>query len=55
MRHGDTANFEEELADAVIRILDICGTMGIDLEQAILNKMARNRERPVKHGKVTTL
>ena len=40
-----------ELADAVIRIADLCGYMGIDLEAAIREKMAYNATRPHKHGK----
>lgn len=41
-----------ELADAVIRIADLCGYMGIDLEAAIAEKMAYNESRPYKHGKI---
>ncbi len=40
-----------ELADAVIRIADLCGHMGIDLEAAIDLKMAYNETRPFTHGK----
>lgn len=40
-----------ELADAVIRIADLCGYLGIDLEKAIAEKMAYNETRPYKHGK----
>ena len=40
-----------ELADAVIRIADLCGYMGIDLEAIIREKMAYNATRPYKHGK----
>jgi NTP pyrophosphatase (non-canonical NTP hydrolase) len=39
-----------ELADVVIRIFDACGRYGIDLEAAILEKMAYNATRPHKHG-----
>ena len=41
-----------ELADAVIRIADLCGYMGIDLESAIALKMEYNENRPFKHGKL---
>lgn len=51
VRHGDAANFAEELADAVIRILDISASLGIDLEQAIEDKMEKNEGRPYMHGK----
>lgn len=40
-----------ELADAVIRIADLCGFMGIDLESMIREKMQYNAARPYKHGK----
>ena len=39
-----------ELADVVIRMADFCGDMGIDLEQAILTKMAFNETRSYRHG-----
>lgn len=37
---------EVELADAVIRIADLCGAMGYDLGGAIAEKMAFNAKRP---------
>jgi len=40
-----------ELADAVIRIADLCGYMEIDLEAVIREKMEYNATRPYKHGK----
>lgn len=43
-------SFEDELADAVIRIADLCGKMGIDLERHIELKMAYNKTRGYKHG-----
>ena len=42
--------FHIELADAVIRIFDLCGAMGIDLEQAIRDKALYNDTRPQRHG-----
>lgn len=44
-------NFEEELADVVIRIMDLGQWMGLDIPGAIVKKMARNRVRPYKHGR----
>jgi NTP pyrophosphatase (non-canonical NTP hydrolase) len=49
-RIGDQDNFVEELADVCIRIFDLCGSRGIDLEKAILEKMERNKGRSHKHG-----
>lgn len=42
---------EDELADAVIRIFDLCGLLGIDLDQHIELKMEYNTMRGYKHGK----
>mgnify|MGYP001159337263 FL=1 len=39
-----------ELADIVIRVFDVCGRYGIDLEKAITEKMAYNATRPQRHG-----
>ena len=43
--------FEDELADTVIRILDLCGARGIDLEWHINQKMKYNATRERMHGK----
>ncbi len=50
-RNGDAAMVAEELADTVIRILDMCGGLEIDLEHEIVRKMKTNEGRPKKHGK----
>jgi len=49
-RKGDSENFSEELADVCIRIFDLCGLKGINLEKAILKKMEFNKTRSYKHG-----
>lgn len=43
--------FEDELADTVIRILDLCGARGIDLEKHIDLKLKYNATRERMHGK----
>ena len=43
--------FEDELADSVIRIFDLCGKHNIDIENHIIYKLAYNRTREHKHGK----
>jgi len=45
------SGLEEELADAIIRICDYAGGMGLFLPEAIEAKMAYNATRPKKHGK----
>lgn len=39
-----------ELADIVIRVADLCGLYGIDLEKAIKEKLSFNKTRPYRHG-----
>ena len=39
-----------ELADAIIRIADMCGAYGLDLEEALTKKMEYNKSRPYRHG-----
>lgn len=43
--------FEDELADTIIRILDLCGAKGIDIEKHIELKMKYNATRERMHGK----
>ena len=43
--------FEDEIADAMIRLLDMCGGLGIDIEFHVLSKVLYNSTRPYKHGK----
>lgn len=43
--------FEDELADAVIRIMDLAEYKGIDLEAHVIAKMRYNETREHKHGK----
>jgi len=43
--------FEDELADVVIRVFDLCAFKGIDIESHIKAKMRFNSMREHKHGK----
>ena len=43
--------FEDEIADAVIRLLDLAGGLNIDLEKHIIAKVKYNETRPRLHGK----
>ena len=51
-RVQDKANFNEELADTFIRLLDLCGGLKIDIEEEINKKYLKNKSRPYKHGKI---
>lgn len=48
---GYKDTFEDELADIMIRVMDLAHYKGIDLELAIKAKMRYNSLRPYKHGK----
>ena len=50
VRHGDWLNFKEELADTVIRLMDIAECYEINLEEEILRKDAINQKRGHMHG-----
>ncbi|MCH8491178.1 MAG: hypothetical protein LAT81_14790 [Oceanicaulis sp.] len=43
--------FEDELADALIRILDLSGALNIDIQKHVELKLRYNKTRPYKHGK----
>lgn len=47
----ELTQLSEELADIVIRVADEAQTQGVDLETAIVKKMAYNVTRPRLHGK----
>lgn len=47
---GKPEGFGVELADAVIRIADLCGYLQIDLAEEIERKAAYNESRPYRHG-----
>lgn len=47
----DFSSVEEELADAVIRIMDYCFGKDLDIAGAIEAKMEYNKHRDFMHGK----
>jgi len=47
----DKAGLAEELADIVIRCMDLAGGYNIDLQSAVEKKMEKNAKRPYLHGK----
>lgn len=42
---------EDEIADTIIRLLDLCGMLDIDIDKHIELKMQYNSSRPYLHGK----
>jgi hypothetical protein len=50
-REGDTEHLGEEMADVFIRLYDLCGAMGIDIEKEVRQKFLVNMGRPTLHGK----
>ncbi len=48
---GKPEGFSIEIADAVIRCMDLCEALGVDLAYAIRRKMEYNASRPHMHGK----
>jgi len=51
VRKDNMENFKEEIADVIIRLLNICGSAKIDIDKTISQKMEKNRKRPKRHGK----
>lgn len=46
----DQTVFAEEMADAVIRIMDLCEWVGINLGNVIIDKAKYNESRSHRHG-----
>ena len=53
LRQSDTDDeaVAEELADIIIRTMDLAGELGVDLERTIYEKVKRNKLRAFKHNK----
>jgi NTP pyrophosphatase (non-canonical NTP hydrolase) len=49
-RHDDHANFAEEMADILIRVLDACPGLGVDIDAEVEKKLIKNAARGFKHG-----
>lgn len=48
--HGKPVGFAIELADVLIRVLDLCGLLEIDIDDAVRRKHEYNKTRPYRHG-----
>lgn len=44
-------HFTEELADTIIRLLDIAGGLELSIGETLMKKLEYNKTRPHKHGK----
>lgn len=51
LESGKPVGFPSELADIVIRVMDLCEHLGIDLAEEIVLKHEYNKSRPFMHGK----
>jgi NTP pyrophosphatase (non-canonical NTP hydrolase) len=49
-RKNDKVNFEEEMADVIIRCLDCTEGLKLDIGAAILKKLEKNKTRGPRHG-----
>ena len=48
---GVKDSFVDEIADTIIRLLDLCGELEIDIDAQMEWKMNYNKSREAKHGK----
>ena len=51
LRNGDAENYVEELADIIIRVLDLAEFDGLEIGHAVVQKMFKNMDRPRLHGR----
>jgi len=51
IQHGEYPKLFEELADVIIRTLDLAGYLDCKIGDWVVDKMNRNKYRPYKHGK----
>lgn len=51
VRDSNYVGLEEELADVIIRTLHMAAGLSMDIEKAVMDKMAYNRARPHLHGR----
>lgn len=49
-RKRDFKKFEEEMADIFIRLVGMCRSMNVQLEQRVCEKIKFNSTRPHRHG-----
>lgn len=49
-RRGQAYAMGKELADVILRVTQLCYTLGIPLEDLVYEKLEFNKTRPYKHG-----
>ena len=49
-RKDEKEHFAEEIADVLIRVLDLTGGMGIDIDEEVAKKLEINKKRGFRHG-----
>ena|SRR3990167_4970390 len=52
VRINNWEGVEEEIADIIIRCLDLSASLGFDMDTAISAKIKANASRPYRHGKL---
>ena len=50
IKESNEDNFVEEIADIVIRCMDLFGTLQVSPQEVIMAKMLKNERRPIRHG-----
>lgn len=50
VRTDDRENFAEELADIIIRVLNLAGGLEVDIDGEVVAKMNANARREHRHG-----
>lgn len=50
IKEGHENHFLEEIADIVIRCMDLFGTLKASPQEHIMAKMLKNEQRPIRHG-----
>ena len=50
VEHGKPEGIPAELADVIIRVLDLCAAHEIDIAEAVRTKHEFNTTRPYRHG-----
>ena len=49
--HRDEKPLDEELADVIIRVLDLSDRLELNIDKAVREKIEKNKLRGFKHGK----